>query len=147
MCGDFNGWQHDAGSRLTPIGGGHWAGFVAGLGDGDAYLFYVDGPGGSGYKRDPRARLLTFAPAFPSANGLLRDPSRFPWHEVGFRPPAWNDTRDGASAVATGRSRNVVSLKFVQLANAAIWLSVSVSAPTTTASALPDNGCDVNTST
>jgi 1,4-alpha-glucan branching enzyme len=57
----------------------------------DQYLFYVNGLGTDGYKRDPRARMLTFQPAFPLANCVLRDPRRFPWHDAGFRPPAFND--------------------------------------------------------
>jgi 1,4-alpha-glucan branching enzyme len=91
VSGDFNGWKQNAGSSLNPIGGGHWAGFVPDLKDGDQYLFYVSGAGSSGYKRDPEARLLTFQPAFPFANCVLRNPHRFPWHNTGFRPPAFND--------------------------------------------------------
>jgi 1,4-alpha-glucan branching enzyme len=91
VAGDFNGWKQDAGSSLSQIGGGHWAIFVPGLKDGDQYLFYVNGTGSSGYKRDPRARLLTFQPAFPFANCVLRNPARFPWHQVRFVPSAFND--------------------------------------------------------
>jgi 1,4-alpha-glucan branching enzyme len=91
VCGDFNGWSQNAGCLLSQIGGGHWAGFIPGLKDGDQYLFYVDGTGTVGYKCDPRARLLTFVPAFPRCNCVLRDPSQFPWHEAGFHPPAFND--------------------------------------------------------
>ena len=91
VSGDFNGWKQDADSSLTPIGGGHWASFVPGLKDGDQYLFYIDGTGSSGYKRDPRARLLTLEPAFPQSNCVLRDPARFPWHQTQFVPPAFND--------------------------------------------------------
>lgn len=91
VCGDFNNWKQDASCLLTRITGGHWAGFQAGLRDGDQYLFYVDGVGTSNYKRDPRGRLLTSLPAFPRSNCVLRSPSRFPWHETGFRPPAFND--------------------------------------------------------
>jgi len=91
LSGDFNGWKQDDSCLLKQIGGGHWAGFFPGLSDGDQYLFYVDGVGTSNYKRDPRGRLLTSIPAFPSSNCVLRDPSRFPWHETGFRPATFND--------------------------------------------------------
>ena len=91
VSGDFNHWQQNAASSLTQIGGGHWAGFVQGLTEGDQYLFWVDGRGSSGYKRDPRARLLTQQPAFPLANCVLRNPDHFPWHDTGFRTPAFND--------------------------------------------------------
>src|SRR6516164_5038553 len=91
VCGEFNNWRQDASSQLSPIGDGQWVGFTAGLKDGDPYLFYVNGPGSSGYKRDPRARELGCAPPFPQCDCVLREPSSFPWHETGFRPPAFND--------------------------------------------------------
>jgi 1,4-alpha-glucan branching enzyme len=91
LCGDFNSWPKDGGLLLEQIGGGHWAGFVPGLQEGDEYLFYVDGLGSKGYKRDPRARELTFTPPFPQSNCVLRDPALFPWHNTGFRTPAFND--------------------------------------------------------
>lgn len=91
VSGDFNGWRQEAGGSMGPIGSGHWAAFVPDLQDGDRYLFYVVGNGTSGYKRDPRARALTFQPAFPFSNCVLRSAVRFPWHETLFRPPAFND--------------------------------------------------------
>ena len=91
VSGDFNSWKQDVGSSLRQIGGGHWATFVPGAKDGDQYLFYINGVGTSGYKRDPRARALTFQPAFPFANCVLRNPGRFPWHGTRFVPPAFND--------------------------------------------------------
>jgi len=91
VSGDFNGWKQDGSCLLNQIGGGHWAGFFSGLNDGDQYLFYIDGIGTSNYKRDPRGRALTFLPSFPGSNCVLRSPSRFPWHQTGFRPPAFND--------------------------------------------------------
>ncbi len=91
VSGDFNDWKQNASCQLRPIGGGHWAGFIPGLKDGDRYLFYIDGPGSAGYKRDPRARLLSFQPHFPQAHCVLRDPARFPWHAAGFRPAVFPD--------------------------------------------------------
>jgi 1,4-alpha-glucan branching enzyme len=91
VSGDFNGWKHDTTSRMAPIGDGHWASFVPGLKDGDPYLFYVEGTGLSDFKRDPRTRLLTFQPAFPSCNSVLRNAAGFPWHHAQFTPPAFND--------------------------------------------------------
>ena len=91
VSGDFNGWKQDAGSSLVQIGGGHWATFIPDLEDGAQYKFFIDGPGSSGYKRDPRGRVLTFQPAFPLANCIVRDPSRFPWHQAHFTPPRFND--------------------------------------------------------
>jgi 1,4-alpha-glucan branching enzyme len=91
VSGDFNSWKQDSSSRLIPIGGGHWAGFVPNLREDDQFLFYVNGLGTVGYKRDPRARHLSVLPPFPDSTCLLRDPGRFPWHETGFRTPAFND--------------------------------------------------------
>lgn len=91
VSGDFNNWKQNGEGQLQPIGGGHWAAVVPGLKDGGPYLFYVHGLGTDGYKRDPRARMLTFQPAFPLANCVLRDPNRFPWHATGFRSPAFDD--------------------------------------------------------
>jgi 1,4-alpha-glucan branching enzyme len=91
VSGTFNGWKQDSSCLLNQIGGGHWAGFFSGLNDGDQYLFYVDGVGTSNYKRDPYGRALTFNPGFPQSNSVLRNPARFPWHDTGFHPPAFND--------------------------------------------------------
>ena len=91
VSGDFNNWKQDAASQLQSIGGGYWAVFVPGLKDRDQYLFYINGIGSQGYKRDPRARKLTNKPAFPFSNCLLRDPSTFPWHDTGYAAPAFND--------------------------------------------------------
>jgi 1,4-alpha-glucan branching enzyme len=91
VSGNFNGWQQNPACQLNPINGGQWDAFIPGLKDGDPYLFYVDGAGSSGYKRDPRARLLTVQPAFPDCNCVLRDPSLFPWHATAFQAPAFNN--------------------------------------------------------
>ena len=91
VSGDFNGWTQTDNCRLNAIGGGHWAGFFPGLKESDQYLFWVDGTGTTGYKRDPRSRVLSFVPSFPGSDCVLRNPSQFPWHETGFHPPAFND--------------------------------------------------------
>lgn len=108
VSGDFNGWKQDQSCLLNPIGRGHWAGFFPDLKDGDEYLFYVDGLGTNGYKRDPRARVLSFIPEFPESHCVLRDASRFPWHETGFRTPAFNEMiiyqfHVGTYSIAAGR--------------------------------------------
>ena len=77
---------------MAPIGGGHWASFVPGLKEGDQYLFYVEGIASSGYKRDPRARLLTFEPAFPASNSVLRNAGRFSWHRAQFVSPDFDES-------------------------------------------------------
>ena len=73
------GWGPDPGDRLVPLGDGTWAGFAAGMGEGAPYLFWIDGTGGSGPKRDPYAREL--GDDFPRCACLVRDPARYPWHD------------------------------------------------------------------
>jgi 1,4-alpha-glucan branching enzyme len=124
VSGGFNGWQQNGASLLTAIGAGHWAGFFAGLQEGDEYLFYIDGPGSRGYKRDPRARKLTFEPPFPHCNCLLRDPFRFPWRVPAFRPPAFRDLivyelHTGAFSQAPGHTHG----KFLDLVARVPYLS------------------------
>jgi 1,4-alpha-glucan branching enzyme len=91
VLGDFNGWRRDADSRLHAVGNGHWAGFVATVGERAAYKFYVIGTGGERHKRDPYARDLSFDPPFPFSNCLVLDPGRFPWHDAGFTPPPFHE--------------------------------------------------------
>ena len=76
---------------LAPLGDGTWGGFLAGTGDGDPYMFYVQGAGSSGWKRDSYARELTNTPAFPNSFCTIRDPATYPWHDQGWRPPAFSD--------------------------------------------------------
>ena len=41
--------------------------------------------------RDPFARELSRHPDYPHSNCVVRDPAAYPWHDAGFRPPAFND--------------------------------------------------------
>ena len=91
VCGDFNKWLQDASCQLAPIGGGHWAVFIPALKDGDPYMYYIEGQGSSGLKRDPYARLLTVEPPFPQSHSVLRNPAAFPWHDHDFTPPPFNE--------------------------------------------------------
>ena len=78
------------GDLLVKDGSGYWAGFVPGIEDGDLYRFYVVGTGSEGFKRDPYARELELD-GYPDCNCIVRDPADYPWHDQGFRPPAFND--------------------------------------------------------
>jgi 1,4-alpha-glucan branching enzyme len=69
---------------------GHWTGFLPGVVDGTKYRFFVVGPGGSGFKRDPLARELELH-GYPDCDCLVRHPDAYPWHDANFRPPAFND--------------------------------------------------------
>ena len=81
-------WRPDQQDSLAPLGDGSWGGFLAGLGDGEPYMFFIDGAGSTGWKRDPFARELTIAPAFPDSFCVVRDPASYPWHDQAWRPPA-----------------------------------------------------------
>lgn len=80
-------------TRLAPLGDGTWARFVPGITDGTPYLFWIQGPpgGSEGFKRDPYARELAARPAFPGCPCLVRPAQDYPWHDHGWRPPAFND--------------------------------------------------------
>jgi 1,4-alpha-glucan branching enzyme len=84
-------WRPGQQDLLAPLGDGTWGGFVAGLRDGDPYMFFVDGAGSTGWKRDSFARELTLTPAFPDSFCVVRDPAAYPWHDQDWRPPAFSD--------------------------------------------------------
>ena len=75
---------------MFPLDDGTWAAFVAGLGDGAAYRFFVVGTGSAGLKRDPRARELGIDPPYPDCDCLIRATHTYPWHDDDFRPPPFN---------------------------------------------------------
>lgn len=87
VVGAFSGEKPADGNRLNPVGGGHWAGFFAGVKDRDRYLFHVVGEGSEGPKRDPYARELE--QPFP-ARCIVRE-TDFPWHETGFATPPFHE--------------------------------------------------------
>src|SRR5215212_2911116 len=68
---------------------GHWTGFFPGVVDGTRYRFHLVGAGAAGLKRDPWARELQGS--YPDYDCVVRDPGSYPWHDAGFRPPAFSD--------------------------------------------------------
>jgi 1,4-alpha-glucan branching enzyme len=84
-------WRPAPEDGLSRLGDGSWGGFLPGIGDGDAYMFFVEGVGSSGWKRDPHARELTVSPAFPDSYGVVRNASDYPWHDDGWQPPKFGD--------------------------------------------------------
>lgn len=76
---------------LAKDANGYWAGFIAAAQEGDPYRFWVVGPGSSGYKRDPYARELAPASAFPNCNSLIRSATAYPWHDSAFVTPDFSD--------------------------------------------------------
>jgi len=69
---------------------GMWTGFFPGVGEGRKYRFYVVGTGGSGFKRDPRARELELY-GYPDCDALVTDTGDYPWHDGDWTPPAFTD--------------------------------------------------------
>jgi 1,4-alpha-glucan branching enzyme len=84
-------WRPAPEDRLARLGDGSWGGFLAGTGSGDPYMFFVEGGGSSGWKRDPYARELTQSPPFPESYCVVRDPHDYPWHDQAWQSPAFND--------------------------------------------------------
>jgi 1,4-alpha-glucan branching enzyme len=84
-------WRPAPEDGLAPLGDGSWGGFLSGTGSGDSYMFFVEGAGSSGWKRDPFARELTASPAFPDSYCIVRDPQNYSWHDEAWRPPRFND--------------------------------------------------------
>ena len=84
--GDFNNFADRDDCALVSDGNGHWRGFIPGVTDGQQYKFWITGPDGPGYKRDPYAREVRG----PFWNCLVRNPA-FPWHETGFVTPQFSD--------------------------------------------------------
>jgi 1,4-alpha-glucan branching enzyme len=84
-------WQPSENNRLEALGDETWGGFLAGAEDGYRYMFWVDGAGGSGPKRDSYARELTVDPTFPNSSCILRSAFGYPWHDADWRPPDFRD--------------------------------------------------------
>ncbi len=85
--GDFNHWAQDDASLLVKDAHGYWSGFMPGVQADEAYKFYVEGYGSSGYKRDPYARDLAPTPPYPNSNCLVRDPAAYRWHDQSWLAP------------------------------------------------------------
>src|SRR3954470_15746855 len=78
------------GFRLVRDEAGFWTGFFPGVTESSLYRFWTVGPGGEGFKRDPRARELELG-GYPEVDCVVRGPNEYPWHDEDFRPPAFND--------------------------------------------------------
>jgi 1,4-alpha-glucan branching enzyme len=84
--GSFNGFGVHEGASLTKGPLGYWHGFIRGVKNRDTYKYWVTGPAGPGWKRDPYARELLE----PNWDCVVRS-ADFPWHDTGFRTPAFHD--------------------------------------------------------
>jgi 1,4-alpha-glucan branching enzyme len=84
--GSFNGFAVREDAALIRAGGGHWHGFLRGISDGATYKYWITGPAGPGWKRDPYARELRE----PDWDCVVRSVD-FPWHETGYRTPEFHN--------------------------------------------------------
>jgi len=66
---------------------GYWTGFQPQAQEGDLYLFWVNGAGSSGYKRDSYARQLGTDAPFPNSSCIIRSGAAYPWHDSQFVTP------------------------------------------------------------
>jgi 1,4-alpha-glucan branching enzyme len=85
------GWAPTAASLMQPQGDGTWAACIPGLGVGDPYLYWIQGAGGAGPKRDPYARELGQVPGFPKCPCLVTDPQAYAWQATDWRTPPFED--------------------------------------------------------
>ncbi len=84
--GSFNGFSIQEDALLLEDPAGQWRGFIDGVADGSLYKYWVTGPSGAGWKRDPYARELLE----PNWDCIVRQ-GDFPWHETGYLTPAFHD--------------------------------------------------------
>jgi 1,4-alpha-glucan branching enzyme len=83
-------WTPNEADKLQRYPDGRWAGFFRGVAEGSPYRFWTVGPAGQGYKRDPYAKELALG-GFPHCSCLVSEQETYPWHDAGFRPPAFHD--------------------------------------------------------
>lgn len=86
VLGDFNAFETKDNAQLVSDGRGHWRGFIPGVKEHQHYKFWITGPGGAGFKRDPYARQVDGR----KWNCVVRSPD-FPWHDTEFRTPHFRD--------------------------------------------------------
>jgi len=84
--GSFNGFTVRDDAALVRGDGGYWHGFIRGVSDRATYKYWISGADGPGWKRDPYARELLE----PNWDCVVRA-TTFPWHDTGFRTPAFHD--------------------------------------------------------
>jgi 1,4-alpha-glucan branching enzyme len=84
--GSFNGFTLRDDAALIRGDLGYWHGFIHGVTDRATYKYWITGPAGSGWKRDPYARELIE----PEWDCAVRA-TDFPWHDTGFKTPAFHD--------------------------------------------------------
>jgi 1,4-alpha-glucan branching enzyme len=90
VVGGVDDYRPDPKDELKRQGDGTWTGFVAGVAEGSLYRFFLVGPGGFGFKRDPWARELEMHD-FSHQHCVVRTDDDYPWHDAVFHPPRFED--------------------------------------------------------
>ena len=93
--GIFNGWSTTANPLSKELTNGSWTGVwsgdIANAANGQEYKYYINNNGGSVWKHDPRARLVTYSSSSAGANDIIYDPGAFNWQGDNFTPPSLNE--------------------------------------------------------
>src|ERR1041385_202209 len=73
--GQFNNWSTTATPLAKELSNGNWTGVwsadVASASTGQQYKYYINYSGGSVWKHDPRARLVTYSGSASGANDMI----------------------------------------------------------------------------
>jgi len=88
VIGDFNQWTASA-PWVLENRNGYWTGFLADVGEGAMYKFWVEGQGDAGPKRDPYARELEHI--WPLPKCVTRSANTYPWQDWTWRTPDFRD--------------------------------------------------------
>jgi 1,4-alpha-glucan branching enzyme len=90
-----NNWSTTATPLFKELSNGTWGGVwsadVTTASTGEQYKYFINYSGGSVWKHDPRARLVTFSGTSTGANDIIYDPNAFNWQGDSLTPPALND--------------------------------------------------------
>jgi 1,4-alpha-glucan branching enzyme len=93
--GQFNSWSTTKTPLAKELTNGVWTGVwsadVTSASAGQQYKYYINYSGGSVWKHDPRARLVTYSGSASGANDIIYDPTAFNWNGDSLTPPALND--------------------------------------------------------
>lgn len=130
--GEFNAWSTTATPLAKELINGAWTGVwsadVADASPGQQCKYYINYSGGSVWKHDPRARLVTYSGATNGANDIIYDPAAFNWKGDSLSPPPLNDLVIYELHIGTFCT-NALSNKFLAATNRLDYLkSLGVSA-------------------
>lgn len=92
--GDTTGYQPRPADELVKDPASQcWTGYFPGVLDGTRYRYFVIGfgPDNRDLKRDPWARELEPDVPLADCDCFVRTGDSYPWHDAGYRPPAFND--------------------------------------------------------